>query len=173
MSWLKEAKMLPRPATIGLYAWMLALFFCAASSATAQNPAPQTGHRYNLMGESVGLAGYDPVAYFPEGGGRPRKGLFKLSLVYDGVTYRFATKENLERFKVAPARYLPQFGGWCAWALGALKQRADIDPECYVVRDGKLYLFYRDPGLDTRELWLKNSQSLLQKAEANWPTLSK
>jgi hypothetical protein len=59
------------------------------------------------------------------------------------------------------------------WSLGALNKRADIDPECYVVRDGKLYLFYRDPALDTRELWLKDSESLLQKAKANWPKLSK
>jgi YHS domain-containing protein len=143
------------------------------SSLAAQAPGDVRNHHYDLTGESIGLVGYDPVSYFVEGGGHPQKGLFKLSFVYDGVTYRFATQANLDLFKTAPTRFLPQFGGWCTWALGALNQRFDIDPECYVVQDGKLYLFYRDPGLDTRELWLKDSQSLLQKAQANWPDLSK
>jgi YHS domain-containing protein len=149
------------------------LFFGGVFSIVAQSATKAPSYKYNLMGESIGLVGYDPVSYFIEGGGRPQKGLFKLSFEYDAVTYRFATQENLDRFKAAPARYLPQYGGWCTWALGALNKRFDVDPECYVVRDGKLYLFYRDPGLDTRELWLQESQPLLKKAEANWLKLSK
>lgn len=158
---------------LGLAVFTGLLFLGGVFSAAAQGAGAAPGHKYNLMGESVGLVGYDPVSYFVEGGGRPQKGLFKISFEYDGVTYRFATQENRDRFKAAPTKYLPQYGGWCTWSLGALNKRADVDPECYVVRAGKLYLFYRDPALDTRELWLKDSQSLLQNAEANWPKLSK
>jgi YHS domain-containing protein len=137
--------------------------------ASAQNK--DLHHRYDLTGESIGLVGYDPVAYFPEGGGHPQKGLYKLSFEFDGVTYRFATQKNLDRFKAAPSNYLPQYGGWCAFGA-AFNVRGDADPESFVIRDGKLYVFYRDPGGANRDAWLKDPVSYLQKADANWPTLS-
>jgi YHS domain-containing protein len=169
---MKEDSMLRRN-VLGIFVCAGLLFLEGVFSVAAQSPTKVPSYRYNLMGESIGLVGYDPVSYFIEGGGRPQKGLFKLSYEYDGVTYRFATQQNLDLFKAEPTKYLPQYGGWCTWSLGALNKRADIDPECYVVRDGRLYLFYRDAALDTRELWLKDSESLLQKAKANWPKLSK
>ena len=129
-------------------------------------------HLYDLTGESVGLVGYDPVAYFPEGGGHPQKGLFKLSFDFDGVTYRFATQENLDRFKAAPSKYLPQYGGWCSFGA-AVNGRFDVDPESFIIREGKLYLFHRDPGFSGREAWLKDPEAMLKKSEANWPSLSK
>jgi hypothetical protein len=129
------------------------------------------GHRYCLTGESVGLAGYDPVAYFPEGGGGPQKGLFKLASVFDGVTYRFATQANLDRFNATPTKYLPQYGGWCSYGI-AVNMRFEPDPQNFVLRDGKLYLFYRDPGQSTREVWLKDPASMIQNANTNWPKLS-
>lgn len=128
-------------------------------------------HKHNLLGESIGLVGYDPLSYFPEGGGKPQKGSIKISMAHDGVTYRFASQEHLELFKADPEKYLPQYGGWCAWASGALNKRVDADPESYVVRNGKLYVFYRDPGLETRALWLKDSDNLIGKADENWPSL--
>ena len=141
--------------------------------ALAASALGQTGmaHRHNLLGESIGLVGYDPVSYFSAGGGKPQKGSIKISMVHDGVTYRFASTEHLELFKADPEKYLPQYGGWCAWAAGALNKRVDADPESYVVRDGKLYVFYRDPGLETRASWLKDSDNLVRKADENWPSL--
>lgn len=132
-----------------------------------------TTKQYNVMGESVGLSGYDPVAYFPEGGSRPQKGLISISYQYDGVTYRFARQENLDRFKANPSKFLPAYGGWCAWAVGELGKRVDVDPENFEVRDGQLFVFYRDPRLDTRALWLKDPKALKAKADANWPALAK
>ena len=142
-----------------------------AQQATAST-APNHSRKYNLLGESVGLGSYDPVSYFPEGGSRPQRGLIKLTHVYDGVTYRFASPENLERFKGQPAKYVPAYGGWCAWAVGELGKRVDADPESYLIRNGRLLVFYRDRELDTRALWLKNEAELSRKAEANWPALS-
>jgi len=109
---VKEEGMLHRN-VLGIVVCTAFLFLGGVFSVAAQSPTKVPSHRYNLMGESIGLVGYDPVAYFIEGGGRPQKGLFKLSLEYDGVTYRFATQQNLDLFKAEPTKYLPQYGGWC------------------------------------------------------------
>jgi hypothetical protein len=134
----------------------------------------EASHRsHNLLGESVGLVGYDPVSYFPEGGGRPAKGLISISAEHDGVTYRFTTEEHKAAFLKNPTKYLPAFGGWCTWAVAELGKRVDIDPESYLVKNGRLLVFYRDPALDTRAMFLTNADALLKKAEANWPALEK
>ncbi len=157
------------------------MMFCllAANWASAQTSAPSNApkttlhQRHNLLGEGVGLAGYDPVSYFPEGGGNPARGLISNSLQYEGVTYRFSSQENLNRFKQNPAKYLPAYGGWCAWAVAELGKRVDIDPESFVLKDGKLYVFYRDPALDTRSLWQKDIAGFIQKGDTKWRELSK
>jgi len=105
---------------------------------------------HDLLGLGVGLVGYDPVSYFPEGGGRPTKGHILTSSEYDGVVYRFASEEHKATFEKNPARYLPAYGGWCTWAMAVLAKRVDVDPEAYVLKNGRLYVFYRDPKLDTR-----------------------
>ncbi|HVQ29681.1 MAG TPA: YHS domain-containing (seleno)protein [Vicinamibacteria bacterium] len=144
-----------------------------ASAATAETAksAPRTSH--DLLGEGVGLVGYDPVSYFPDGGSRPVKGHIMTSAEYDGVTYRFASEEHRALFQKNPARYVPAYGGWCTWAVAELGKHVDVDPEAYVVKNGKLYVFYRDPKLDTRAKFLEDPDGMLAKAEANWPALSK
>jgi hypothetical protein len=135
--------------------------------------AADTSRRsYNLLGESVGLVGYDPVSYFPEGGGKPAKGLIAISVEHEGVTYRFATEAHKAAFVKNPAKYVPAFGGWCTWAVAELGKRVDVDPQSFVVKNGRLLVFYRDPALDTRAKFLENPDVLLKKAEANWPALA-
>jgi YHS domain-containing protein len=128
---------------------------------------------HDLLGQSIGLVGYDPVSYFPAGGGQAAKGLISISAEHAGVTYRFATEEHKAAFLESPEKYLPAFGGWCTWAMGALGKRVDVDPESYVVKNGRLLVFYRDPKLETRALFLENPDELLAKADANWAVLSK
>jgi YHS domain-containing protein len=128
---------------------------------------------FNLTGEFIGLAGYDPVAYFPEGGSKPVKGSIKISHEYKGVTYRFASQEHLNLFKGNPEKFVPVYGGWCAWAVPALGKRVDVDPESFEVRNGKLYVFYRDPSLDTRSLWLQDPEGFIAKGESKWQELSR
>lgn len=157
------------------------MMFCLLLANWAWAQSPASGHaakvnlsqQHNLLGEGVGLAGYDPVAYFPEGGGKPARGLISISHQYEGVTYRFSSQANLNRFKQNPAKYLPAYGGWCAWAVAELGKRVDIDPESFVLKDSKLYVFYRDPALDTRSLWQKDVAGFVQKGDAKWRELSK
>jgi YHS domain-containing protein len=128
---------------------------------------------HNLLGEAIGLVAYDPVSYFPEGGGKPVRGLISISAEFDGVTYRFATEAHKAVFLKNPAKYVPAFGGWCTWAVAELGKRVDVDPESYVLKNGRLLVFYRDPALDTRAKFLENPDALLKKAEANWQALAK
>jgi hypothetical protein len=160
---------------IGRAGVLLALGALAVTG-SGQSPvsaAEASRRSYNLLGESVGLVGYDPVSYFPEGGGRPARGLISISAEVDGVTYRFATEAHKATFLKNPAKYVPAFGGWCTWAVAELGKRVDVDPESYVVKNGRLLVFYRDPALDTRAKFLENPDALLKKAEANWPALAK
>lgn len=152
---------------------LLATGVWAQASASGNAAKTNLHQQHNLMGEDVGLAGYDPVAYFPEGGGKPARGLINIAHQYEGVTYRFSSQENLNRFKQNPAKYLPAYGGWCAWAVAELGKRVDIDPKSFVIKDGKLYVFYRDPALDTRGLWQKDVAGFVQKGDAKWRELSK
>lgn len=127
---------------------------------------------YDTIGEDVAIGGYDPVAYFLDGGGKPEKGFVLRNYTHKGITYRFASDANLAAFKANPDKYLPVYGGWCAWAIAKLGKKVDVDPESYVIRDGKLYLFYNQKELDTRKDWSTDPEDFIAKGQANWAKLT-
>ncbi len=134
----------------------IALFFLLTSmfstSVFAQDAGVRKKH-FNVK-KGVSIGGYDPVSYFS---GTPQKGSAEYNYSYKGITYHFVSKENLEKFKVAPEKFEPQYGGWCAYAIGETGDKVKIDPETYQILDGKLYLFYNFKGLNTLESWKKIS----------------
>jgi YHS domain-containing protein len=117
--------------------------------------------------DGVGLKGYDPVAYFIMG--QPAKGADEYNFRWKGVTYRFASPENLETFKADPEKYLPQYGGYCAYAM-SLNRIADIDPSRWAIVDGKLYL---NNGYVAQTLWSVNTRGNIASADHNWPLYPK
>lgn len=121
---------------------------------------------------SLAAGGYDVVAYFPEGGGTPTKGKKEFSVDQGGATYRFATKQNLERFKADPDKYEPAHGGWCSYAMAVKGEKVEVDPKSFVIQDGRLLLFYKDLFSDTRKDWVKKQAEYLPKADASWKKLS-
>ena len=126
---------------------------------------------FNLGKRNLAIEGYDPVAYFKEGGGKPRKGAKSIELVHRGVRYRFASEKNRELFKQQPARFEPLYGGWCAYAMSQ-HEKGDVDPESFLVTDGELKLFYKGWFADNRKQWLKDPKGLKPKADAYWKTLT-
>ena len=138
----------------------------AASSQSIQE-------RYDTLGLGVALGGFDPVAYFPEGGGKPAKGFVQRDLKHDGVTYRFATDANRDHFRANPDKYIPAFNGWCAWAMAELNAKVDVEPTAYEIYNGKLYVFYDHADLNTRDMWLKDPKGMVARANTNWKKLSK
>ena len=117
--------------------------------------------------DGIGLKGYDPVAYFVNG--KPLKGLDQYSLPWKGVTYRFASAQNLESFKATPEKYLPQYGGYCAYAM-SLNRIADIDPSRWAIVDGRLFL---NNGLFAQALWSRDKSGNISSADHNWPSYPK
>jgi YHS domain-containing protein len=128
-------------------------------------------NEWNLSQASLAIAGYDPVSYFPEGGGKPTKGQAKYALRHDGVLYRFASKEHAAAFQKDPAKYEPQHGGWCSYAMGANGEKVEVDPTAFRLTNGQLHLFYTGWFADTREDWDEDTPSLKRKADANWGKL--
>lgn len=144
-----------------------------ANTAAVAAPAHSIHERFDTLGLGVALGGFDPVAYFPEGGGTSAKGFVKRDYKHGGVTYRFASDANLDRFKANPEKYVPAYNGWCAWAMAELNAKVDVEPTSYEVYKGKLYVFYDHEDLNTRALWREDPAGMVARANANWKTQSK
>jgi YHS domain-containing protein len=113
--------------------------------------------------------GYDVVSYFS---GHAKKGDLMYFAYYKGAKYKFLSQENLDTFNAHPVKYIPQYGGYCAYAIGAKNEKVTINPETFEIRVGKLYLFYNSWGVNTLKSWLNETpDSLLLKANKNWDTL--
>lgn len=144
-------------ATLALIA--MALFWLAAPlGAAPAKPAVFTG-----LVEGVAVGGYDPVAYFAAG--RAEKGSDQITLEHEGATWRFSGEGNRDAFKADPARYAPQYGGYCAFAVSQ-GYTAKADPEAWTIHDGKLYLNYDKK---VRAQWEKDIPGYVAKSDANWP----
>lgn len=84
------------------------------------------------------LFGHDVVSYFTEKTHKPGNPAIKS--VYKGVTFRFAKPEHKAMFDAAPAKYIPQFGGYCANGIAyGIPWGGDADR--WAMIDGKLYIF--------------------------------
>ncbi len=142
----------------------------SAPAAASPAPAPPKVNlkEHNLGKKSLAIQGYDPVAYHPEGGNKPTKGLDTITVTHEGEVYRFATQTNADAFKANPAKYTPTYGGWCAWAV-AKNKKVEIDPKAYSVENGQLYLFYSG---DQVEDWNKSPDTYRRKADTAWLKIS-
>ena len=126
-----------------------------------------SAERINVDRHGVALKGYDVVAYFTEG--RAVEGNAAYEQVVDGVRYRFASAANRERFVQEPRRFLPQYGGFCAWAVSR-GYTADTDPRAWKVVDGRLFLNY---SRSVQRTWETDVPGNVAKGDANWPGLSR
>jgi YHS domain-containing protein len=144
---------------------LIALAALVAPLLTAAYTAPAEARPVYVDSDIVDAAvsGYDVVSYF-RADGVPQKGNEHYKVQHEGVTYLFASAENAEAFKSAPASFSPQYGGHCAWAMsrGSL---APGDPKLYKIVDGKLYLNFNP---QVQQTWLKDVSGFVNKADAEW-----
>jgi YHS domain-containing protein len=135
---------------------VLASGLLAAGASNAETP------RENV----VGANGYDLTSYFTQE--RPQHGNGHHVAVVGGVSYLFASDENKKLFEANSGKYLPQYGGWCAYGASVGK-KFNADPEVYDIVDGKLYL-----NLDSRirGIWAQDIPGRIKTADVNWKKIA-
>ena len=146
---------------------ILALFIFLSHNAFTQD-----NKTYNIDNSNVALQGYSPVSYTDLG--LAQKGIKEFKSVYDDVIYYFTSKEQKTVFDNNPEKYLPQYGGFCAFGIYA-GAKFRIDPHKFITKDGSYFLYLSNLELDAKELWLneKDHKKLISKANENWKKLSK
>jgi YHS domain-containing protein len=114
---------------------------------------------------NVAIKGYDPVAYFTED--KAMKGSEDHSLEWLGANWQFTSDAHKQAFAADPTKYAPQYGGHCAVGVAFKEVTNDIDPEAWVIIDGKLYLNY------SKQVGKSMSEEHIAKADENWRELRK
>lgn len=138
------------------------LFLCLNYSIQAQEADFYTKNGFVIEG-------FDVVSYFNNA---PKKGSDKYVGVYNGGKFKFSSQNNLDAFNKNPEKYVPQYGGYCAYAVALKGEKVKVDPETYEVRDGKLYLFYNSWGINTLKSWLNESPDKLKvEADKKWSNI--
>ncbi|MEO8652464.1 MAG: YHS domain-containing (seleno)protein [Hyphomicrobiaceae bacterium] len=120
-----------------------------------------------LLGKKLAVGGYDAVAYHTLS--KPVPGTDEFTHEWKGATWRFSSKENLDAFVKEPEKYAPQYGGYCAFAVGH-GSLASGDPKVWKIVNGKLYLNYNQ---SVQSSWDKDKDGLIKRADQNWPKLIK
>ena len=144
---------------------LTAFFLTTAINSFGQDATALNKKHFNLD-NGLAIKGYDPVAYFTTG--KAVKGSKDQAVYSEGATYYFSSTANKELFKANPSKYLPEYGGWCAYAMGAKGEKVSIDPETFKIVGGKLYLFYNRFFTNTLKDWNKDETNLKKNADANW-----
>ncbi len=113
----------------------------------------------------IAISGYDAVAYFTEE--KPVKGSKTYSVTYKDALFLFSSAENRDVFQASPDKYLPQYGGYCAYGT-ASGYKAPSDPSAFTLDGGKLYLNYDK---NVQQSWRQDMPGYIRKADENWPTV--
>ncbi len=120
---------------------------------------------FNLQ-KGLAIEGYDPVAYFTQN--KAIKGTKQFAALVEGVSYYFSTAANRDLFIKNYKKYEPQYGGWCAYAMGASNEKVEIDPKTFKILNGKLFLFYHTWVNNTLNKWNNDEAHLNAEADKNW-----
>ncbi|MDN5200276.1 YHS domain-containing (seleno)protein [Fulvivirgaceae bacterium BMA10] len=126
----------------------------------------------NIDNSNIALQGYSPVSYLDLG--IAQRGVKEFKSEHDKVVYYFTSKEQKAKFDQNPNKYLPQYGGYCAFGVYA-GAKFRPDPNKFIVKDGKYFLYLYNLELDAQQLWLaeKNHSKLVSVANNNWDKLKK
>ena len=135
---------------------------------SAHTPFAQESAHTRVNSKQVAIDGYDPVSYFQQ---KPVKGSKSYEINHQGIIYQFSTPSNAAAFQKNPVKYIPQYGGWCAFAMADNGEKVSIDPLNYQITDGKLYLFYKNLVYNSIHGWRKNEAEQIKKADQNWSVI--
>ena len=150
----------------------LSIITLAAMLVATTNAVAQDKMANNIDNSNIALQGYSPVSYLDLG--LAQKGLKAHVSEYNKVKYFFTSADQKAAFDKNPSRYVPQYGGYCAFGCYA-GAKFRVDPNKFIVKDGKYFLFLNNIELDAKFLWLKerDHEKLRKVADQNWKSLSK
>ncbi len=118
----------------------------------------------------VAVGGYDPVSYFVQSEAMP--GDASVTSTVNGITYQFSSAGNKDLFDSDPEKYIPAYGGWCAYAVAESSTKMEPDPTMWQIQDGKLLLFYDDWMTSLtgslKEEWNTDHEGYKRRADDNW-----
>ena len=137
-----------------------------AFSNAEQETAADHNIKFFQYANNLGVGGHDVVAYFVDAAAAP--GDARFAAEWGGQTWHFTSAKNRETFLAQPARYIPQYGGHCAYGL-AQGYLVRGDPQAWTVHGGKLYLNYSN---GVRTAWLADADSFIGQSELAWPKLT-
>ncbi len=146
---------------------LVTILFSTATQAQKENRLKH----FNIEKNNVAVEGYDVVAYFTQY--KAIMGNLQFSASVDGVIYYFSSMANKELFLKDTKYYEPQYGGWCAYAMGVNGEKVTINPKTFKIVDDKLYLFYNANLVNTLKKWNKEEGKLKAKADVAWSTIYK
>lgn len=135
----------------------------------AQESTSTRQKHFNTYKNHLAIQGYDPVAYFEKG--KAVKGTGTYRFEYKGIIYHFSSEEHKSLFEKNPSKYEPQYGGWCAYAMGDDGDKVEINPSTFKIVDGKLYLFYNKSGENTKVYWNEDEDELMKEGNKNWKSI--
>jgi len=141
----------------------LNLFIVIVAAALVSTPSYAKAPIYTSLFNNTAVSGYDAVSYFQDSG--PVEGKKDFSTEYEGATWLFSSQENLDIFKAEPTKYAPQYGGYCAYAVG-VGSTAKGDPLQWYIEDDKLYL---NINKSIRKKWLDDIDNYIKTGDENWP----
>ena len=137
-------------------------------AAVAPLPATAAGDPiYTGFFSNQAVQGYDVVSYFTDG--KPVKGSSEFKTEYEGAEFRFASQAHLDAFVAAPEKYVPQYGGYCAWAVSQ-GYTAKGSAKHWRIVDDKLYLNYNE---EVQQTWEEDVPGYIEAADSNWPMVLK
>ena len=138
------------------------MFFAGVSLSLVSCSRSDSFAKVNVDESGVAIGGFDAVAYFAVENAVAGNTTYEYA--WNGAKWLFANAENLEKFKLDPEAYAPQFGGYCSYAVSK-GYTADGDPRAWKIVDGKLYLNYN---ADVRTMWEKDQAANIVKGKQNW-----
>lgn len=135
---------------------LIFLTFGLSAPALAEVP------RVNADESGVAIEGYDPVAYFEMS--KSVKGSPRHKVIHDGATFQFSSARHKELFEKNPDRYVPEYGGYCAFGM-RYGQTSRIDPNAWDIVDGRLYLSLNH---GTQAIWKTKQSEFITIADRLW-----
>jgi YHS domain-containing protein len=108
------------------------------------------------------IQGYDPVAFHTVK--KPVKGDPYISAEAIGYKFLFANEENKKLFEKDPEKYIPAFGGYCAFGV-ALGVFFPVEIDTWDMDEGRVFFQFSQA---IKDKFNENRVANLAKAKENW-----